>query len=983
MFVFDGGAPVLKRQTIAGRKSRREGKREDARRTAARILALQVQREAEREVERRKRRTETGRRDDDEVEEEIPEDVVYVDELLQTPAQIKANRRSSFRKTDPYHLPDLDDTFANMGQPNDPRIMSTEDLEEYARQFRGGEEMSLYDFSKIDFDGPFFLSLPIADRYNILNAARLRSRLRMGLSKEQLDAMFPNRLDFSKFQIERVRERNELTQRLMNLNGMNDVNTLDISRVAGERGREYVLVRNEGVEGGWALGVVGQKGEREGEREKPIMVDKTEKLVDDEEVWEDDEDFEDVPIEGLNRLPTIQVGWEAPEFHEREDYNLLDDAEAQMMRRALYESRREAFGSPSNPPANGKRKRNANPLFLGADEDEDEELYGRGHSPQDDPESDYEGKYPHDEEVLQEAIRISLAVPGTGESSSYEDDYRLNEVFIGRDLSDIAEEEEEEEEEEEDEEDEEEEEEMIGKGKGKGKAIETRPLRTKGLVAIAPKPANNDARNFERAVAESKRIMNVKPSDSGYNKPGQSSTTPSPDLFGGLLPFESLDLSGSRSILTKKVPEKTQDNTNQAEPRPKQKEKECAREHPDEESLPLPPWFVGGGTGTSEIKEKIGKANQEKDAFRREKEEEDRIMGLHREEMKRREREDAIMVDSDDEDDIVMIDAPPGKNMLIKMGVPLKVVSGSGVDIGDSDEELEWEESDHEEAAAAAKKHPKSPGTYSTPVEKYVTSRPDVDLMPGEPPPPDFDAPDIGREATPPYEEDEEHLYSDPEDAELLQQLAAEDTEHARFAAELNNRPESHSKEDFERELKSLRVQQAKDRRDADEVTTVMIQECQQLLKLFGIPYITAPMEAEAQCAELIHLGLVDGIVTDDSDTFLFGGTRVYKNMFNQAKFVECYLASDLEKEFSLDRRNLIRISHLLGSDYTEGLPSVGPVTALELLAEFAGEGGLEKFKEWWTNVQQGVSKPADDERNKFRKKFVTLSALPPLSMSY
>ena len=146
-----------------------------------------------------------------------------------------------------------------------------------------------------------------------------------------------------------------------------------------------------------------------------------------------------------------------------------------------------------------------------------------------------------------------------------------------------------------------------------------------------------------------------------------------------------------------------------------------------------------------------------------------------------------------------------------------------------------------------------------------------------------------------------------------------------------------------------------------------MVTECQQLLKLFGLPYVTAPMEAEAQCAKLVSLGIVDGIVTDDSDVFLFGGTRVYKNMFNQAKFVECYLSSDLEKEYSLDRQKLIRIAHLLGSDYTEGLPNVGPVTALEILSEFET---LEQFSEWWGTVQMGQKLSAEDSANPFRRKF-------------
>jgi DNA excision repair protein ERCC-5 len=144
------------------------------------------------------------------------------------------------------------------------------------------------------------------------------------------------------------------------------------------------------------------------------------------------------------------------------------------------------------------------------------------------------------------------------------------------------------------------------------------------------------------------------------------------------------------------------------------------------------------------------------------------------------------------------------------------------------------------------------------------------------------------------------------------------------------------------------------------------------LLQSFGIPYITAPMEAEAQCAELANLRLVDGIITDDSDVFLFGGSRCYKNLFNDSKYVECYLAADILRELSLTRDRLVTMAFLLGSDYATGLPGVGYVTAMEIMAEFPGEGdeGLIDFRTWWLKVQSGRDTEADTD-TRWKKAFV------------
>ncbi|KAF2254567.1 PIN domain-like protein [Trematosphaeria pertusa] len=1016
VFVFDGGAPALKRQTISNRKSRREGRREDAVRTAGKLLALQMQRVAEEEERKRK---EAARHPREEPEEEIPENVVYAEETLQTPQERAQNRR--FKKKDQYHLPDLGGSLAEMGGPNDPRIMSLEELEEYARQFDRGEDINVYDFSKIDFDSAFFTSLPASDRYNILNAARLRSRLRMGYSKDQLDTMFPDRMAFSKFQIERVRERNELTQRLMNINGMNDDLTFGAhgtNRVAGEKGREYVLVKNDGVEGGWALGVVTNKDE--GKADKPIDVDRLPRPdAEEDEEWEDDDEFEDVPVEGLNRLPKPKP---RPTALDREGRDFISK-ELAKRRQKFYESRKEK-SSTTKARKPVVVSRDPDSLFLAEDEDEGwENVPMEGHD--DLFEEPREGNADEEEEQLQQAIALSLQEDGQDEESE-EDVYR--EVFQQERAKETN---------------------PFGPAKGSGLAIARMAnQQSSKLATTGPfdgSDSEEDDMDLQAALAESRKSKRAPTARSAAPRTplrgSAPATKPAPKStnapgFDGPLPFEKLNL-GNSILGRKKMQKIEQENAGGFE-------KNLGTQK-NKTSESLPPWFSGERDLQQELSAQREEEKQDWERARKEDEAQFQFQELPRlrkhdtrevidleAPASQQKTKEIVTVDSDNDDDEAMEDvnledtklrmgdladkvraeppqplsngqkSPPRQDVRLTAKAPFA---------HDSDDELiEWSASEPEDerppragsklaeqAKRAPLPEPKSPSPEFEDVpmqtglgcaaEKAKSPSPEFEDVPmdTEPParprrepspgilegPADLEVPIVPHSGladdNAPLDilDNESDQYSDPEDADLFASLAAEAEEHARFAQELNNN--TTARINFDEELKQLRAQQKKDRRDADEVTQTMISECQHLLTLFGLPYITAPMEAEAQCAELVHLGLVDGIVTDDSDTFLFGGTRVYKNMFNAAKFVECYLANDLTSEFALTREKLIAVAQLLGSDYTPGIPGIGPVTALEILSEFPD---LNDFSEWWAGVQNGTISKDADKSSQFRRRF-------------
>ncbi|XP_057291779.1 flap endonuclease 1-like [Hydractinia symbiolongicarpus] len=121
------------------------------------------------------------------------------------------------------------------------------------------------------------------------------------------------------------------------------------------------------------------------------------------------------------------------------------------------------------------------------------------------------------------------------------------------------------------------------------------------------------------------------------------------------------------------------------------------------------------------------------------------------------------------------------------------------------------------------------------------------------------------------------------------------------------------------------------------KVTPQHNQECKQLLDLMGIPYVDAPCEAEAQCAELVKGGKVYAMGSEDMDSLTFGTNILLRHLtFSEARKmpIQEFHYDKVLNELELSKEQFIDLCILLGCDYCDSIKGVGPVTAIKLIKE-------------------------------------------------
>lgn len=140
-------------------------------------------------------------------------------------------------------------------------------------------------------------------------------------------------------------------------------------------------------------------------------------------------------------------------------------------------------------------------------------------------------------------------------------------------------------------------------------------------------------------------------------------------------------------------------------------------------------------------------------------------------------------------------------------------------------------------------------------------------------------------------------------------------------------------------------------------ISKKQLDECKELLKIMGIPYIDALEEADSQCAWLVKNGYADGVLTEDMDILTFGAKRIYRNLGSFKKqTLEINLDVILEK-INLNYDQFIELCILFGCDYCDKIVDCHYNKIFEIYSEYKN---LNETFEFLKNNKYKVNIPTN-----------------------
>lgn len=134
-------------------------------------------------------------------------------------------------------------------------------------------------------------------------------------------------------------------------------------------------------------------------------------------------------------------------------------------------------------------------------------------------------------------------------------------------------------------------------------------------------------------------------------------------------------------------------------------------------------------------------------------------------------------------------------------------------------------------------------------------------------------------------------------------------------------------------------------------ITQKDFQLTKDLFDILDVPWCMAPLEAETMCSDLCKKGLVDGVLSEDTDVLAYKSPIFLTKLNNRTETCIRIKYKDVLESLELNDKQFLDFCIMCGTDYNKNIYRVGPEKAYKLIKEHGSIENIEKNTKLDTSV--------------------------------
>lgn len=137
------------------------------------------------------------------------------------------------------------------------------------------------------------------------------------------------------------------------------------------------------------------------------------------------------------------------------------------------------------------------------------------------------------------------------------------------------------------------------------------------------------------------------------------------------------------------------------------------------------------------------------------------------------------------------------------------------------------------------------------------------------------------------------------------------------------------------------------------KITAEDFKTVEELFAILGIPYFKSPSEAETFCCYLAKHGIVDAVLSEDTDVLAYGTPLFLTKINTSDETVVEMNFTEICKKLEISAESFRDICIMCGNDYNDNIPKIGPDRSFKLIKQYSSIEEIQKN----TNLDVSVLK--------------------------